>query len=84
MFKILIAEKIPSHNKGEATLMHGIYHTITEHAGIECHFDLCSVSYDKDLREYGDKVHVIKNGGWLPEGNNFEERFFNFLPIIDR
>jgi len=66
MIKIFIAEEIPSHNKGEAAIMHGIKETIAAHAKDDVLFFLCSRFKERDQKEYGPQVKVIDSYGMIP------------------
>ncbi len=69
MLKIFVAETVPSQNKGEAALMHGIMRSIKEYADDDVQFYLCSGRQQLDQIEYGDDVHVIDNLGLIPIGD---------------
>jgi|GEM_PF-6466894 len=65
MIRVLIAEDIPSSNKGEATLMLGIYKTVKEACGGHVQFALCSSNWENDHRAYGEILTVLKQPGFI-------------------
>ncbi|BHH84244.1 polysaccharide pyruvyl transferase family protein [Desulforhopalus sp. 52FAK] len=66
MLKVLIAEQVPSSNKGEATLMYGICQTIQAYSQDTVQFYLCSSDREADQAAYQDNVEVIDSPGLIP------------------
>ncbi len=78
MKTIFVAETVPSQNKGEAALMHGIVRSIKEYCDEEVLFYLCSERQQLDQEEYGDDVVVLDNKGLIP----LEDTAFNKLKLF--
>lgn len=84
MRTIMIAEAIPSQNKGEAALMHGIVKTIRTHVQGEVFFYLCSESPREDEREYTDNIRIIGERGLVPGGDSPRQKLVTFLKSAAR
>ena len=78
MKTIFVAETVPSQNKGEAALMHGIVRSIQEYSGENVIFYLCSERHKLDQEEYGNNVKVLDNKGLIP----LEDTAFNKLQLF--
>ncbi|MCK9150774.1 polysaccharide pyruvyl transferase family protein [Methanobacterium alcaliphilum] len=57
MIKIIIAEEVPSQNKGEVAILEGIYESLKKLG--EFNIKLFSFHPDFDKREYGNKAQII-------------------------
>lgn len=64
MTKILIAEDIPSHNKGEEALLLGLIKSVQNMA--PCEFFMLSLNPEDDQQNYGDLVKIIGARGITP------------------
>jgi len=82
MYKILIAEQIPSSNKGEATLMYGICKTIRECSKKQVEFDLCSSDLAADTAAYGDDAKILNSPGLIPVEYGISKRKKLLLIVI--
>ncbi|MDH5570507.1 MAG: polysaccharide pyruvyl transferase family protein [Gammaproteobacteria bacterium] len=78
MKTIFVAETVPSQNKGEAALMHGIVRSIQYYSDEEVQFYLCSDQKDLDQKEYGEGVKVINSKGLIPLDNTPLMKLMNF------
>ena len=79
MKTIFVAETVPSQNKGEAALMHGIVRSIDEYCDEDVHFYLCSERQKLDQEEYGDQVTVLDNKGLIPLEDTAINKLMLFL-----
>lgn len=79
MLTVFVAEIVPSPNKGEAALMHGIVRSIKQFADGDVRFYLCSESQQEDQLEYGDEVKVIDNYGLVPVGDSGASKLVRFV-----
>lgn len=75
---IFVAETVPSQNKGEAALMHGIVRSIKQYCDEDVLFYLCSERQELDQEEYGADVKVLDNKGLIP----LEDTAFNKLMLF--
>ena len=78
MRTIFVAETVPSQNKGEAALMHGIVKSIQHYADEDIIFYLCSERQHLDQIEYGDSVRVLDNKGLVPLGDGSARKLILF------
>lgn len=87
MLTIFVAEIVPSLNKGEAALMHGIMKSIQAQTTEPVKFYLCSEDQEIDAAEYGNTVHVLDHPGLIPVSLDsfFKLRYFSvhfFMHIL--
>lgn len=78
MITVFVAEIVPSQNKGEAALMHGIVGSISKYADDDVRFYLCSESQAADQEEYGERVKVIDDYGLVPVGGSSMNKLGRF------
>lgn len=80
---IFVAETVPSRNKGEAALMHGIVSSIKEYCDEDILFYLCSEMQSIDQKEYGNEVKVLDHKGLIPINDTVinKLRFFLFRSV---
>jgi polysaccharide pyruvyl transferase WcaK-like protein len=78
MLTVFVAEIVPSLNKGEAALMHGIMRSIKQFAEDDVQFYLCSESQYEDQKEYGQDVKVIDDYGLVPVGGSSSSKLARF------
>jgi len=76
---IFVAETVPSQNKGEAALMHGIVRSIQNYCDDNVLFYLCSERQQLDQVEYGPGVKVLDDMGLIPLGDTASNKLKIFL-----
>lgn len=79
MKTVFVAEIVPSQNKGEAALMHGIVRSIQHYSDEEVKFYLCSERQKLDQIEYGEDVIVVDDKGLVPVGGTAAKKMMLFM-----